>query len=75
LGSVKNPPTHPWTLPEYYEKSSGDDIEEKTSDKHGTNVEEAHCKSCMNCPHFCYNALLKYNLYSNTYHFLFLAYK
>jgi len=63
------------TVPEYYEKSSEDDIEEETSDKHGTNVEEVHCKSCMNCPHCCYNVLVKYNLYSNAYHFLFLAYK
>ncbi|XP_025192181.1 uncharacterized protein LOC112592371 [Melanaphis sacchari] len=63
------------TVPEYYEKSSEDNIEEETSDKHGTNVEEVHCKSCMNCPHCCYNVLLKYNLYSNAYHFLFLAYK
>ncbi|KAL5236899.1 hypothetical protein ACI65C_004309 [Semiaphis heraclei] len=52
------------TVPEYYENSSEDDIEEETNDKHGTNVEKVHCKSCMNCPHCCYNVLLKYNLYT-----------
>jgi len=33
------------------------------------------CKSCMNCSVCCYNVLLKYNLYSNAYSNLALAYK
>jgi hypothetical protein len=63
------------TVPEYYKKCSEDNIEEEISDEMGSNIKEIHCKSCKNCPYCYYNVLLKYNLYSNAYHFLFLAYK
>jgi len=33
------------------------------------------CKSCTGCSVCCYNVLLKYNLYSNAYSYLALAYK
>jgi deoxycytidylate deaminase len=44
------------------------DIENEDEDK---NIS----KPCKNCSISCYNALIKYNFYSNPYHTLVIAYQ
>uniref|UniRef100_A0A2S2Q1J7 HAT C-terminal dimerisation domain-containing protein n=1 Tax=Sipha flava TaxID=143950 RepID=A0A2S2Q1J7_9HEMI len=39
------------------------------------NTVKLECKSCNNCVVCCYNVLIKYNLYSDAYHCLTMAYQ
>lgn len=48
------------------------EIEENNEKKNTCKLERKSCKNCVVC---CYNVLIKYNLYSNAYHYLTMAYQ
>lgn len=70
---LKNSAIDEYTIQNVNETTSSDE------DDDGVDEEEdfvtAKCKSCKNCAVCCYKVLIKYNLYSEAYKTLTLAYK
>lgn len=62
------------SVPESYEVVTYDDIEDE-EDVDNKTTHKSYCKSCMDCSICCYLVLNKYNLYSNAYSHLTMAYK
>lgn len=56
-------------------EDSDDDVDDTIKNNNEVIMNSKFCKSCMNCSVCCYNVLLKYNLYSDAYSHLALAYK
>ncbi|KAL4091299.1 hypothetical protein QTP88_026006 [Uroleucon formosanum] len=62
------------SVPESYEVVTFNEIQDE-EDVENKTMNKTHCKSCMNCSICCYLVLQKYNLYSNAYSHLTMAYK
>jgi len=62
------------SVPESYEVVTFNEIQDE-EDVENKTMNKSHCKSCMNCSICCYLVLQKYNLYSNAYSHLTMAYK
>ncbi|KAL4122585.1 hypothetical protein QTP88_014887 [Uroleucon formosanum] len=62
------------SVPESYEVATFNEIQDE-EDVENKTMNKSHCKSCMNCSICCYLVLQKYNLYSNAYSHLTMAYK
>lgn len=62
------------SVPESYEVDTYDEIQDEEGIENKITY-KSHCKSCMNCSICCYLVLQKYNLYSNAYSQLTVAYK
>jgi hypothetical protein len=61
------------SVPESYEIVTYDEIQDE--DVGNITMYKSHSTSCMNCSIYCYLVLQKYNLYSNAYSNLTIAYK
>ncbi|KAL4097418.1 hypothetical protein QTP88_022201 [Uroleucon formosanum] len=61
------------SVPESYKVVTFNEIQDE--DVENKTMNKSHCKSCMNCSICCYLVLQKYNLYSNAYSHLTMAYK
>ncbi|KAL4091505.1 hypothetical protein QTP88_026181 [Uroleucon formosanum] len=62
------------SVPESYEVVTFNEIQDE-EDVENKTMNKTHCKSCMNCSICCYLVLQKYNLFSNAYSHLTMAYK
>ncbi|KAL4143307.1 hypothetical protein QTP88_005653 [Uroleucon formosanum] len=62
------------SVPESYEIDTYDEIQDE-EDFGNKTMYKSHCTSCMNCSICCYLVLQKYNLYSNAYSHLTIAYQ
>jgi len=62
------------SVPESYEIDTYDEIQDE-EDFGNKTMYKSRCTSCMNCSICCYPVLQKYNLYSNAYSHLTIAYQ
>jgi len=63
------------SLPESFDMPLNENEIEIEENNEENNTVKLECKSCKNCVVCCYNVLIKYNLYSNAYHCLAMAYQ
>lgn len=61
------------SVPESYEVATYDEIQDEVIEN--KTLHKSHCILCMDCSICCYLVLQKYNLYSNAYSHLTMAYK